>query len=349
MDEAERCTDIGYIYLSRLLLLGKPNELKSLPEVTPPGTQRYELDVPDQAARHLQTLRATPGIRDATLFGDRFTCSPNRRLSTDDLRRSIGLSADADVVREIGPTLEDVFVTLTGDAEKRRAAGEASAAGGSGFGTGRKRKTKTQPSHVTSNSESQAPSPESPAPSLLAQRLRRHSHQGIPPHPSPAVDADLSARRAGAADDHLRLRHRHGNRKHPDRRLRSRRPPGVARADRGVRQHANIRHRRLRLRRRLVQSRPHLGPRESRRADSARLFRQAPRPRASRRAGADRRQRFAGGQHRPERRKPARHCSFRSAARRRWPTARSSPPRATTAAASIARSTSARGCSTTPT
>ena len=93
-------------------------------EVTPPGTQWYELDVPDEAARHLLTLRATPGIRDATLFGDRIHVLAEQRLSTDDLRRAIGLSPSANVVREIGPTLEDVFVALTGDAERRRAAGE---------------------------------------------------------------------------------------------------------------------------------------------------------------------------------------------------------------------------------
>jgi ABC transporter DrrB family efflux protein len=124
MDEAERCNDIGYIYLSRLLLLGEPNQLKSLPEVTPAGTQWYEIDVPDEAARHLAKLRETDGIRDATLFGDRIHVLAESRLSTDALRDAIGLAARTVVVRPIGPTLEDVFVALTGDAEKRRAAGE---------------------------------------------------------------------------------------------------------------------------------------------------------------------------------------------------------------------------------
>ncbi len=49
MDEAERCSHIGYLYQSKLLVLGQTSDLKSLPEVTPPGSHRYEIDI-DQAA-----------------------------------------------------------------------------------------------------------------------------------------------------------------------------------------------------------------------------------------------------------------------------------------------------------
>src|SRR5438034_881611 len=66
MDEAERCGRVGYLYLSKLLTLGTPEELKKLPSVTPPGTKRWEVNGGDVAAT-LARLRHHPAVRDATI------------------------------------------------------------------------------------------------------------------------------------------------------------------------------------------------------------------------------------------------------------------------------------------
>ncbi len=117
MDEAERCTDVGYIYMSKLLVLGKPEELKQLPDVTPAGTKRYELTVPHAATR-LQELRKEPGILDATLFGEAIHVLADANFK-----------ADPATSREIDPTLEDVFVTLTQNAERARGEGKVAGEG----------------------------------------------------------------------------------------------------------------------------------------------------------------------------------------------------------------------------
>lgn len=116
MDEAERCTDVGYIYMSRLLVLGKPEDLKTLPEVTPPGTIRYELRLPRPAERLLD-LRSLPGVVDATLFGETVHMMVDDRVTPEILEGELTVSPDELDIREIPPTLEDVFVTLTRNAE----------------------------------------------------------------------------------------------------------------------------------------------------------------------------------------------------------------------------------------
>lgn len=124
MDEAERCSRVGYIYQSRLLVLGEAADLKQLPEVTPDGMRRWELIVP-RPAEQLLEMRKTEGVEDATLFGEMIHALVDDKLSHDDLLGQIDVPAEEAEIREIPPTLEDVFVTLTGLAERRREAGES--------------------------------------------------------------------------------------------------------------------------------------------------------------------------------------------------------------------------------
>jgi ABC-2 type transport system ATP-binding protein len=106
MDEAERCARVGYIYLSHLLAVGTPAELKHLPGVTPPGTRRLEILSTDMAGL-LGRLRVQPGVRQATIFGQAIYALVDADRSLADL----GL-----VGMEVHPaeaTLEDVFVGLS--------------------------------------------------------------------------------------------------------------------------------------------------------------------------------------------------------------------------------------------
>jgi ABC-type multidrug transport system ATPase subunit len=106
MDEAERCHRVGYLSLSRLLAVGTPAELKARPDITPDDTRRLEVRGPD-ILQLIARLRAEPGVREATIFGDAIHALVDRGYSTDGLVRR-GMT-----VRVIGANLEDVFVTLS--------------------------------------------------------------------------------------------------------------------------------------------------------------------------------------------------------------------------------------------
>jgi ABC-2 type transport system ATP-binding protein len=105
MDEAERCGRVGYLYLSKLLTLGKPDELKMLPTVTPPGTRRLEIVGPDTAGL-LHRLRQRAGVHEATIFGQAIHALVDETVTLEDLSRA-GIT-----VRPADANLEDVFVTL---------------------------------------------------------------------------------------------------------------------------------------------------------------------------------------------------------------------------------------------
>ena len=113
MDEAERCSQVGYIYQSRLMVCGRPEELKRLPELTPEGALWFEVlcDEPTQA---LGLLREWPEIIDATIFGEALHLLA--RKGTDEAG-IIGFLKPAGggrlECRRVLPSLEDVFVTLT--------------------------------------------------------------------------------------------------------------------------------------------------------------------------------------------------------------------------------------------
>jgi ABC-type multidrug transport system ATPase subunit len=126
MDEAERCDHVGYIYMSKLVVCGEPDELKRMPEVNPPDTRRLDVTC-DHVTTALQAMRQMGGVRSATVFGQSMHLLVDeavRRAEIEEKLRSVGISHTE--IHEIGPSLEDVFVTLSAkyavEEQKKKAA-----------------------------------------------------------------------------------------------------------------------------------------------------------------------------------------------------------------------------------
>src|SRR6266481_3915360 len=121
MDEAERCSHVGYIYMSRLVVCGDPDDLKKMPLVNPSDAARLDVTC-DHVTRGLQVVRRLPGVRTATVFGQSMHLLVDKNISEESIRGELAKAGipQADI-RPIAPSLEDVFVALTtkaGNGEK---------------------------------------------------------------------------------------------------------------------------------------------------------------------------------------------------------------------------------------
>src|SRR5258708_7423568 len=114
MDEAERCGTVGYLYLSHLLISGRPSDLVNLPEVTPQGMRRGEAECTEGAAAVMGKARSLPYVEDVTIFGNALHILLDNSVADEQVARDLEASAHAGVrIRPIEPALEDVFVRLT--------------------------------------------------------------------------------------------------------------------------------------------------------------------------------------------------------------------------------------------
>jgi len=125
MDEVERCTEVGYLYLSKLIVAGSPDELKQHVLRTEPGLRYVDIET-NQAIQAVPWLRKQDYCKAATVFGASIHALVRDFASDEQIRRSWPAVGAADVrVRTIEPSLEDVFVVLT-----QRAAANAAAQAG---------------------------------------------------------------------------------------------------------------------------------------------------------------------------------------------------------------------------
>jgi ABC-type multidrug transport system ATPase subunit len=121
MDEAERCGEVGYLYMSKMMVSGTPAALKALPAVNRAGTRRIEVETHAEPARALQWLRRQEFTESATIFGQAIHALVSDGVTDEDLGARLQQAGfPRATLRPIEPSLEDVFVALTEQAAAAR-------------------------------------------------------------------------------------------------------------------------------------------------------------------------------------------------------------------------------------
>jgi ABC-type multidrug transport system ATPase subunit len=114
MDEAERCGTVAYLFMSKLIVSGRPEELKKLPEVTPQGTRRVEAVASEAIATLLAKAKTLTYIRACTIFGTSLHLLIDAGVTNEKVEHDLEAFGIGDIkVHDIDASLEDVFVRLT--------------------------------------------------------------------------------------------------------------------------------------------------------------------------------------------------------------------------------------------
>jgi hypothetical protein len=109
---------VGYRYHSPRLRTRTPEGLKTSPTMNRPDSRRVEIET-SQPARALAWLRAEPYCESATIFGQAVHAVIKESTSDAQLTKNLEAQGFDGAVRDIRPSLEDVFVHLTEDAAQQ--------------------------------------------------------------------------------------------------------------------------------------------------------------------------------------------------------------------------------------
>jgi ABC-type multidrug transport system ATPase subunit len=125
MDEAERCSHLAYIYYGNLIADGTPDTLRALPEITPAGTQRFEISTGNVTAA-LRKAREMSFLKSATIFGRSIHALVEDSVTQPELEKELRRRGiEVEEVRPLMPSLEDVFVELTYQRQREMEAASA--------------------------------------------------------------------------------------------------------------------------------------------------------------------------------------------------------------------------------
>lgn len=114
MDEAERCAQVAYLYLSRLLVAGEPRDIVQREEVTPQGMRRLEALCEGGAAAVMGEARKLAYVDEVTIFGNALHLLVSSGVTDDKIIADLSTAAHMHVsVRAVEANLEDAFVRMT--------------------------------------------------------------------------------------------------------------------------------------------------------------------------------------------------------------------------------------------
>jgi ABC-type multidrug transport system ATPase subunit len=121
MDEAERCSSVGYIYQSNLIALGKIDELSEMPLIAAKNHKHFEISC-TQIMPTFQYFRSRPYVQDVTIFGRTLHLVVPSEMTIEEIEQELASTKlGVQEIRSIKPSLEDVFVTLTEHEEAKQA------------------------------------------------------------------------------------------------------------------------------------------------------------------------------------------------------------------------------------